>query len=283
MNRLLFGSYGANFDNYKLMHDIADATREFGAGIELAIFSKISRRPDHIFGMMREVIPFEDTYITLHGPYYEVEAASEAGSAENEYFFESYAEAFGIYRAYGAHSMVVHTNQFAFKESERSDMMKRSKATLLRLAKMAEAAGVNLLIENVGEPLHENVLYSQEDYVKLFDELPESVCALIDTGHAMVNRWNIFELIDALGSRIKGYHIHNNDGTRDQHLHVFREGLLYDREKMTKLLRYMEAKTPSADWILEYAPGPHITPNEIRSNMREIMACLKEDFGGNAL
>ena len=275
MNRLLFACYGANFDGYELLHDIVKATSEYSAGVELTVFSKVSRRPEHVFGLMREVIPFKDTYVTLHGPYYEVEAASEEGSAENEYFFDSYRQAFGIYKAFGAHSMVVHTNQFAFDYSKRPEMMAMSKKTLTRLAKMAEEAEVNLLVENVGEPLHENVLYDQEAFIKLFDVLPESAGALIDIGHAIVNGWDLFKVIDALGARIRGYHIHNNDGTKDQHLPLFTKGLKYSNELMEDLLRYMEEKTPRSEWILEYCPGPHITPENIKADMDRIMECLR--------
>ncbi|MBR5257498.1 MAG: TIM barrel protein, partial [Clostridia bacterium] len=99
-----------------------------------------------------------------------------------------------------------------------------SRETMKTLAEMAEKAGVNLLIENVGEPAHQNVLYDQQTFIELFEHLPESAGALIDIGHAMVNNWDIHAVIDALGPRICGYHIHNNDGTRDQHLPLFQPG-----------------------------------------------------------
>lgn len=272
MNRLLFSAYGSNFDGYELLHDIVQATKEYGAGVELTVFSKNSRRPEHIWGLMKEIIPFKDTYVTFHGPYYEVEAASEQGSAENEYFLESYRQAFGLYHAFNAHSMVTHTNQYAFEETERERKLCSSQKTMKTLAEMAKESNVNLLIENVGEPRHRNVLYNQKNFIELFSRLPDSVGALIDIGHAMVNDWDIFAVIDALGTRIRGYHIHNNDGSYDQHLPLFQTGLKYSNEQMIKLLRYMEKKTPSSDWVLEYAPGAHITPENIRQDMERIVA-----------
>lgn len=272
MNRLLFSCYGANFDGYELLHNIVDATKEYGTGVELTVFK--SRRPDHIWGLMKEIIPFKDTYVTFHGPYYEVEAASEQGSAENEYFLESYRQAFGLYYAFGAHSMVTHTNQYMFEQKEKDKKLRYSQQTMATLANMAKSANVNLLIENVGEPAHGNVLYDQKTFIDLFSRLPESVGALIDIGHAMVNDWDIFSVIDALGDRIRGYHIHNNDGKRDQHLPLFYTGLKYSNEKMIKLLRYMEKKTPRSEWVLEYAPGEHITPENVRKDMKRIIESL---------
>ena len=274
MNRLLFACYGANFDGYDLLHDIVEETKEYGAGVELTVFSKVSRRPDHIWGLMKEIIPFKDTYITLHGPYYEVEAASEEGSEQNEYFFESYRQAFGLYRAFQAHSLVTHTNQFAFEETQKQRMLTYSLQTMKTLSKMAEKANVNLLIENVGEPAHQNVLYDQKAFIELFRALPESAGALIDIGHAIVNDWDIFAVIEALGERIRGYHIHNNDGTKDQHLPLFTPNLKYSCKEMERLLRYMEEKTPKSEWILEYAPGEHITPKSVKEDMRKIIKCL---------
>ena len=271
MNRLLFACYGANFDGYGLLHDIVEETKEYGAGIELTVFSKNSRRPNHIWGLMEEVIPFKDTYITFHGPYYEVEAASEEGSEENEYFFQTYRQAFGLYHAFQAHSLVTHTNQFAFEDSQKQQKLSYSLQTMRKLSKMAEQSNVNLLIENVGEPAHQNVLYDQKAFIELFSQLPESAGALIDIGHAIVNDWDIFAVIDALGTRIRGYHIHNNDGTHDQHLPLFQTGLKYSKEQMIKLLRYMEKKTPCSEWILEYAPGKYITPENVRKDMKHIM------------
>lgn len=274
MNRLLFACYGANFDGYEMLHDIVNATKEFKAGIELTVFSKNSRRPDHIFGLMEQIVPFKDTYITLHGPYYEVEAASEKGSKENDYFFETYRQAFGIYHAFNAHSLVTHTNQYEFDAADKEKMLSYSMETMKTLCQMAEKANVNLLIENVGEPAHNNVLYDQKTFIELFDHLPESAGALIDIGHAMVNNWDIFEVIDKLKTKIRGYHIHNNGGKKDDHLPVFYPDLCYDKEKMTRLLRHMEEKTPNSEWILEYAPGKHITPEFLKEDMKNILDCV---------
>ena len=274
MNRMLFACYGAGFNGYPLLHDIVQATKEYKAGVELTVFTKNSRFPDHMFGLMQEVVSFKDTYVTLHGPYYEVEAATEEHTPENDYFLEGYRQAFGVYRAFHAHSIVAHTNQYAFDPSMKEILLSRSLITMKKLSEMAKEAEANLLIENVGERMHGNLLYDQKLFIDLFSKLPENIGALIDIGHAILNDWDIFSVIDALGSRIRGYHIHNNDGTRDAHLPLFTEGLKYDQEKMQKLLRFMEKKTPKSEWILEYAPGMHITPGAIKLDMDKIVSCI---------
>ena len=43
---------------------------------------------------------------------------------------------------------------------------------------------------------------------------------------------------------------------------------------MTRLLRYMEEKTPDLEWIPEYAPGEHITPEFIREDIKNILDCV---------
>jgi hypothetical protein len=202
------------------------------------------------------------------------EALNVNATPENDYFFEGYRQAFGIYRAFNAHSIVAHTNQYAFDPSAKEFMLSRSLVTMKKLSAMAKEAEANLLFENVGERMHGNLLYDQKLFIDLFSRLPENVGALIDIGHAMLNDWDIFSVIDALGSRIRGYHIHNNDGTKDAHLPLFTEGLKYDQAKMKKLLKFMEQKTPNSEWILEYAPGIHITPLAIKRDMDKIVTCI---------
>ena len=53
----------------------------------------------------------------------------------------------------------------------------------------------------------------------------------------MANHWDIPKLISQLGTRIKGYHLHNTDGVHDLHRPMFEEGLWYTPEEMERLLR----------------------------------------------
>ena len=141
-------------------------------------------------------------------------------------------------------------------------------------AAKAKAEGLHLTVENVGFPFKDSVLLDQDEFVKMFDELPDEVGALIDTGHAMANHWDIPKLISQLGTRIKGYHLHNTDGVHDLHRPMFEEGLWYTPEEMERLLRQIGRETPDADLVLEYVSGPHITPELFRRDALRLADCL---------
>ena len=106
------------------------------------------------------------------------------------------------------------------------------------------------------------------------DGRTDEVGALIDTGHAMANHWDIPKLISQLGTRIKGYHLHNTDGVHDLHRPMFEEGLWYTPEEMERLLRQIGRETPDADLVLEYVSGPHITPELFRRDALRLADCL---------
>ena len=129
---------------------------------------------------------------------------------------------------------------------------------------------VHLTVENVGYPAKNNALFTQDAFVQFVLDLPEELGALIDTGHAMANHWDIPELIKTLGKRIRGYHLHNTDGIHDLHRPIFEQNLWYDRSKMENLLETAAEYSPDADLILEYAPGEHITPELLHGDVKHI-------------
>ena len=73
---------------------------------------------------------------------------------------------------------------------------------------------------------------------------------LIDTGHAVLNHWDMSEVLKTLGTRIRAYHIHDNYADYDAHLKVG-EG----PTDWTKFFRDYKLHTPDARLVLEYAQG----------------------------
>lgn len=274
MHTFLYSCYGSNFTNFDHLKTVYNCLKPLGAGIEMTIFSKVSRHPEHEDNLKRLCPVFADVPITFHGAYYEVEAASPSGSPENDYLIESYKKSFDIYHLYHSNSMVMHTNQRKVSDGDRKVLQRYSVDTIRRVSQMAVENNVNLLVENVGETIFGNQLFDFNDFIHLFSELPDTTGCLIDIGHAMINDWDIEKLIEILNTRIKGYHVHNNNGKADQHLPVFTEGLIYDRNRMISLLRKIDQVTPSADIVLEYAPTPEITGEKIKNDILAIRECL---------
>ena len=57
---------------------------------------------------------------------------------------------------------------------------------------------VKVLIENVGLRTKNNVLFDLPEYIALFDIFPQAG-ALLDTGHAHVNGWDIPAVVKGIG------------------------------------------------------------------------------------
>ena len=173
---------------------------------------------------------------------------------------ESYKTSFELCNIFNARSMVMHTNQCSFEDKDQAHLQENSRNMILKLGELARQAKVEMTVENVGFNYAHSVLFPEDDFIALIKSLPEDIGCLIDTGHAILNDWDIERVIAELGSRISAYHIHNNPGDRDSHRPLFEEGMKYSYDQIVSMFKAMEKYSPKADWILEYSPGPHITP-----------------------
>lgn len=94
------------------------------------------------------------------------------------------------------------------------------------LAGFATRIGVELLIENNVCPPHlagKLLLQTPEEFIVLFERLNcSNVGILLDTGHLNVSATTLgFDreaFMDVHRNRIRGLHLHDNDGNSDQHL-----------------------------------------------------------------
>ena len=272
MNRLVISGYGSNFNNYGHLYDILDHLRFAGAGVEFCIFSD---KPEYLAGLLDQTERFREFYTTFHGAHVEVEPSSPLDSDGHRRVIRAFRDSARYYHAFSSHSIVMHTNQRAVPPAEKARMQENVRRTTLEMARIADETGMKLLMENVGEGIFGNLLFEEDEFVSLFRELPPSVGCLLDVGHAIINRWDIEGVGETLGERIEAYHLHNNKGDADSHRPMFEEGLRYSREDFRKLFRRMEEKSPRADWILEYAPGEHITAPLMVSEVRTMLELMK--------
>lgn len=88
------------------------------------------------------------------------------------------------------------------------------------LAEDAAAAGITLAVENIG--ISDRA--ADRDYTGLCDLVDglalDNFGIALDVGHAHVHTTGLAEAAALFGSRICHYHVHDNDGTADQHLRV---------------------------------------------------------------
>lgn len=272
MKTVYLSSYCVDFRDYDRLRELAQACGDFSVGVELATSWK--KHPDFDEMLEAQIGQFAGMPVTIHAPF--VECCVTEGSEEGLRMNRMFAKAIRWYHLFGATSMVMHTHSKGCEPELRAQMQRRSEDVILRTAEKARQEGICLTVENVGYAHKNNVLFDQEEYIALIRRLPEDVGALIDTGHAMANGWDIPAVVEALGDRIRGYHLHNTDGVHDLHRPMYEKGWYYSPEDMDRLMDCIHRFSPDADLILEYAPGEHINGSLFESELKRMRSVWAE-------
>ena len=164
-------------------------------------------------------------------------------------------------------------DQFGFvfpepSEADRRKALTRFVKEVAELARYAEDRGIQLLIENnVANKGNQGklLLVTPDEFSELFERLPAlpNLGILIDTGHLAVSARTYGFEADAflcLKEKIKGFHLHENNGLEDQHLPVNRQSpsirftKRFSPEFVTLEGRYRNlAHLQSALWEIEKA------------------------------
>jgi len=152
--------------------------------------------------------------ISVHGPIWELNLATDRYPAIREYSYEVYKECLDWCAQIGALHMVLHPNLYSTPLFARKASQQYAKENLRRLGEHAAKLNIDVAVENIGKG--EYALFNQEEFVELFDEI-ETIKALVDVGHAHMNGWDVPAVIRQLGSRIAAVHLHDNDGVNDLH------------------------------------------------------------------
>lgn len=181
--------------------------------------------------------------LSIHGPCVAVNLADKKQTNYSKIFEKTFAYAQKVQ----AEFVVVHTNEIW--HGEKSKVQALVIKRLRQLVSLAKSYGVRLVIENVGLRTKGNVLFDLHEYISLFEVFPDAY-ALIDTGHAHVNGWDIPSVVEELGDRLLGCHIHDNHGEADEHLPVG-EGTL----EWKKYFNAVKKFAPQAVQVLEYSCG----------------------------
>lgn len=195
--------------------------------------------------LLKEATQGREGGFSIHSPFCLVDIAQD----NKRDLYDSLCEPFDLYHRYGGEFYVVHSQGEHVPQLdnpvERYDMQMRVKDRLAEFAEICRVNGVRMVVENLfsvpGEPL-----YTQEEYLHLFDELPKIDC-LIDIGHAILGQYSVGDIQKALKNRLVGYHIHDNDGSFDRHWRIA-TGVFGWKQFM----RDVDTYTPDATLVMEY-------------------------------
>lgn len=185
--------------------------------------------------------------MTVHAPIWELNLASARYAAIRQYSYEAYKECLSWSAGIGARHVVIHPNLYSTPLFMREASQQYAKENLLKLGEEAHKLNIDLVVENMG--IGEYALFNQEEFTQLFEEIP-TVSALVDTGHAHANGWNIPELIRVLGDKLTAVHLHDNDGVHDLHQPIGQGSI--DWEPIWTELRNLNHEFRP---ILEYSEG----------------------------
>lgn len=232
------------------------------AGIEFFLHTHSSR----YMGLMENVPSWlEGLPAAAHGPFIGIDATSPQGSKEQKDLLQAYRYAFNMTKRLQSSHLVVHTHQRVIEPWEKEQAQRDCFNNLKLLSDMGEDAGVTLAIENLGIQRRGVSLFDQTDFQELFQRFPKADC-LIDTGHLLVAGWNMAEVLCALSKKIRGYHLHDNDGRADSHLRIGKGR--FDFPAFFSLYRRY---TPEADITLEYSDCRGITAQDIQDDLAYVL------------
>lgn len=155
-----------------------------------------------------------------------------------EEILETYRRSAIATRTLGADKMVLHPIKFndcveGHRQQECFDLNLR---VFERLAPILRDCGVKGMLENMflkverhGLPVLLPTIYSTaEELVRAADALGEDYGFCLDSGHALITGEDLPQMARAFGDRLGVLHLHDNDGTRDDHLPPYLGKLDFD-------------------------------------------------------
>lgn len=195
---------------------------------------------------LKEIMDGRTGKLSIHGPFCKINLASEECAFEE--VKETFKRTFDLVNTYHAVHCVLHPHaEIPYPGFDLKEGHKRALERTLILDEMARSQEVELLVENM--PFTDQLM-DQEAFLNTFG--PEKhLQFLIDTGHAILNHWDMSEVLKTLGTRIRAYHVHDNYADYDAHLKVG-EG----PTDWGKFFADYKKYTPDARLVLEYAQGP---------------------------
>lgn len=265
MAEIYISAFTADFRHYDDLADWISTFPELPIGAEMAV-AWIT--PDFHELLEPQIPKFRELPITLHGPF--MEMCTRPGSEEEQTLHRQLELSCELYHRLDARSIVLHTHSRGLPGEDPAETRQRVVQVLNHWIPIMTARGMSVTVENVGYPGKGNAFFTQEQFIRLFDLLPEETGCLIDIGHALLNGWDIPGLIRRMGKKIRGYHIHTNDGVSDSHIPIYAPESCLSRNSMDEILRTIGEVTPDAHLILEYSPQCAVTREQLHRDIRAV-------------
>lgn len=202
--------------------------------------------------------------ISVHEQYYGSEHSVDENDERYAFTMEVTGKAIALTQELNGKYLVYHYNNMAVLPERREKMLENARKNLHKITGMAKEAGVEVLVENVGVLSRNNAILNEREFIEECLGLSNNV--LLDIGHAWCNGWDLEHVISALKDKIVSYHIHNNNGTDDQHKRMHDGTLDFDR-----FFELYKEYTPKAEIVLEYYLPNQEKLEEIEADIQELL------------
>ncbi len=219
--------------------DAVQTAKEYGVNLEIAEYCTAWNMDDEfatVDPVVRKKLALCPKNL-LHAPYNElfpcaIDRKVRALAAER------YRQAIALAKAYGSEKVIIHGgyNPWIYYPVWYVEQSVQFWKEFLQ-----EDPGVQIVLENV---LEEDPQWLP-DIVKAVDHPNLKLC--LDIGHVNAySEFSVFDWLERWTPHLSHFHIHNNDGTRDQHS-ALNEGTI----PMAEFLRRAEELCPDATFTFE--------------------------------
>lgn len=199
--------------------------------------------PEFEENLCRNLAVFAEGPLIFHEPVWGVEHTAGRGSPA----WEESTHHLQLTRKYAEilrpTHLIYHFNNCAVPAARKQEMLDISLTSLENMRDLF--SGQEILVENTGTRRNNTMMLDQDEFTELCRERDLKV--LIDVGHAHANGWNLEKLLIDMETRIRGFHLHNNDGVHDLHNRIHDGTLVFDR-----LMPLICRTVPHAFWVIEY-------------------------------
>ena len=271
---------------YRLLREAGFDAADVGLNSLLPYREIVEKRKSPLFGgsleeSLRHFLPYKEAaekYGILnaqaHAPYPSWVDGPD-GAEYNDYLITVLNTTLAGSALIGCKKLVIHPffHPYETAVSPREEWeLNRERYT--RLIPAAQRYGVTILLENMFTrckgKIYEGCCSDFDRACQYVDELnriagAKTFAFCLDTGHALLLGKDLFRAMTTLGSRIEAFHIHDNNGTEDQHLAPYMGIADWDRfVSGLKAIQYQGHLSFETYRTLTRAFDPDLTPEVLR-------------------
>lgn len=222
--------------DYKVVQFLA---KKYGVSINVDVFSNTELYENHTKTVNNVVETYKDVRIvSMHGPYRDLCFGSSDVLIKRA-TAERFETAYEIAKKIRCDGIVLHHGYIPGTSSPRK-WLERSNVFWKEFFNN-KSNDISIYLENQFEHTPDLII----DVVSAVNNHKLGIC--FDVGHANCNsKLSVIKWIEQLKDKIKFVHLHNNDGTKDQHSNFY-EGIIDFKEVCQALENY----APDSIWEIE--------------------------------